>query len=225
MGLKLRWPSSAQHNCHNTMHRTNLIVFCSFCCAAACLRCVVEILLLCTTGLPYETTWRSVNKDRIYIFKDTTNEDAQFQRCIITYGHSAAVLSTCFIRKHRNVQRTWQRIPLCLVAIEGKALFPCVSKTHRLYCSGMPMKAYLAKHESNDNNTAYICDRLGPKDKPHAYCMTKLITHTNNEVSESMWKTEVDRLCQRIQSSQENTKNIYLWITLRANRRRWDGRG
>lgn len=68
------------------------------------------------------------------------------------------------------------------------------------------MEAYLAKHESNDNNTAYICDRLGPKDKPHAYCMTKLITHTNNEVSESMWKTEVDRLCQRIQSSQENTK-------------------
>lgn len=45
-------------------------------------------------------------------------------------------------------------------------------------------------------NTAYICERKGPKDKPHAYCMTKFITHRNNEVSASMWKTEVDRLCR-----------------------------
>lgn len=46
-------------------------------------------------------------------------------------------------------------------------------------------------------NTAYICERQSPKHKPHAYCMTKLLTHTNNEVSASMWKTEVDRLCWR----------------------------
>lgn len=46
-------------------------------------------------------------------------------------------------------------------------------------------------------NTAYICKRWSPKHKPHAYCMTKLLTHTNNEVSASMWKTEVDRLCWR----------------------------
>lgn len=71
-------------------------------------------------------------------------------------------------------------------------------------------------------NTAYICERLGPKDKPHAYCMTKLITHTNNEVSASTWKTEVDRLCLHMQPSQESTKYFSLdYIKSKEEEVRW----
>lgn len=146
------------------------------------------------------------------------SKDALLHKVIVQLCWAPVLLK----KKHRSVvQCIWQRIPLCLVVIEAKALFPLRKQNTQIALQRNANANLFVIHESNDNKHCIHMQVPGPQRQ--ASCILHDQTH-NVHIQIMRWAQVrgkprwTNRPCF-LKQIQRNS----LWITHR--RRRWDGRG